>query len=201
MLIRSCAGTFLCVDTLFLYSHVTEVLSLQQQKVWPTYLFKSFLSPFPQKPAGRGRRMRGDRGREKSSAVRMERWKERGIQYVGSGLFHVTFYKSNCPSVKGQKLPLVSPFICLIFSINGSPNLLLPVTVIQSRAANTPARWHLVFTVNLAFLSKDSLISWKPVLIHPIFFLGPPLSSLWRIDRGWCHLFPSRSLLPALLVT
>lgn len=64
----------MCVDTLFLLSRVTEVLfTTATEKVWPTYLVKSFLSPFFSKSLQAGEEeWEGDKDGE-SSAVKMER--------------------------------------------------------------------------------------------------------------------------------
>lgn len=185
-----------------------EVLSLRQQKVWSTYLFKSFLSQFFQKPVGRGKRMRaaGRKGGREEKELRCVDGKMERERYTicGAGPLHMTFYKSNCPSVWWQKLPLVSP-LCLphLKKENGSLNLLLPVAVIQARvgslSATRPAQWHLFFFLCLSVKRLSypgSLYSFTPFCwpsaVFPVMyrFFSPPF--LWptfppaRSLISWC---------------
>lgn len=122
------------------------------------------------------------RERDEDGGAVLWGWKARDGVHVCMWLWIVTYdlYKSNCPSVWGQRLPLVSPFPFPHLSINGGPNLLLPVAVIQpwaggSLSANTPPLWHLLFTINVAFQSKDSqhpggMKSFTPYFFRPSTF-------------------------------
>ena len=169
--------------TLYFCSHASQrCFSLRQQKKCDPLTWLSPFCPHFFFPKACRQGKKNERERDEDGGAVLWGWKARDGVHVCMWLWIVTYdlYKSNCPSVWGQRLPLVSPFPFPHLSINGGPNLLLPVAVIQpwaggSLSANTPPLWHLLFTINVAFQSKDSqhpggMKSFTPYFFRPSTF-------------------------------
>lgn len=134
LLIHLCmSGTFPCVDSLFLHSCVTDVFSLLEQKVWPTYLFRSFLSPFSQNLAVRERRVNETRER-----IRMD----------GEAIWEIK-------SMSVFDLLLINPSLCLRLEM--SPCLSFPFFLMTARCPPTHHQCcdSSCSLSTLPFLSKD----------------------------------------------